>query len=217
MTDKNPWLTIPLADLEGHMAHPGVAQARLLSELFGEVVHCFSPRSVAVPGCAGGNGFDRIDPLVTTRVVGIDLNPGYILETKRRFSGTLPGLELHIGDIQSDEFFVSPVDLVFIALLFEYVDVGTALAKIRPILKVNGRMVTVVQLPNEAIPEVTPTPFESVRTLSSIMHLVLPDRLVQLAAAQGYRLIESRTVASAGGKRFQVQVFKVAKQERFTD
>ena len=34
----NPWLEIPLADYEGHMALPGVAQAALLAGRFGDVV-----------------------------------------------------------------------------------------------------------------------------------------------------------------------------------
>jgi hypothetical protein len=50
---NNPWLDVPLADYEGHMALPGIEQAQLLSDIFADVLAKFSPRSVAVIGCAG--------------------------------------------------------------------------------------------------------------------------------------------------------------------
>ena len=55
---NNPWLDVPLADYEGHMALPGIAQAQLLSDEFERVLANFSPVSVAVIGCACGNGLD---------------------------------------------------------------------------------------------------------------------------------------------------------------
>ncbi|RPI77037.1 MAG: hypothetical protein EHM45_10650 [Desulfobacteraceae bacterium] len=59
---KNPWLEIPLCDYEGHRALPQVAQARLLADVFARALGRYSPESVAVLGCAGGSGFERIDP-----------------------------------------------------------------------------------------------------------------------------------------------------------
>jgi len=57
------------------MAWPGVGQAQLLSDVFARAIEQFSPQSVAVPGCAGGNGFERIPPSVS-RVVGVDQKMG---------------------------------------------------------------------------------------------------------------------------------------------
>ena len=57
---KNPWLDIPLADYEAHMALPSVGQAALLGDLFAATVEAHRPESVALIGCAGGNGFERI-------------------------------------------------------------------------------------------------------------------------------------------------------------
>jgi hypothetical protein len=204
---KNPWLNIPLADYEGHMALPHVAQAQLLSDVFSGALDEFSPRSVAVLGCSGGNGFDRISAHITGRVVGIDLNPEYIRETRRRFNDRVPQLELFVGDVQMDVLDFSPVELVFAGLLFEHVDVGAVLTNIRPKLTANGKMVTVVQLPNARIPEVTPSPFESLRALSASMRLVPPELLEHLAAGHGFQLNGSRAIKSAGGKAFQVQTF----------
>ena len=38
MSADNPWLTIPLADYEAHMALPQVGQAQLLADLFAALV-----------------------------------------------------------------------------------------------------------------------------------------------------------------------------------
>src|SRR5215471_2052668 len=93
-TVSNPWLTVPLAEYEQHMASPEVGQLRFLSDLFAESLQCFQPQSVAILGIAGGNGLERIDPGVTRRIVGFDVNPDYLDVIRERFP-QLPGLELH--------------------------------------------------------------------------------------------------------------------------
>jgi ubiquinone/menaquinone biosynthesis C-methylase UbiE len=204
---KNPWLDIPLNDLEGHMSLPDVGQAQLLSDVFASALKEFLPQSVAIIGCSGGNGFDRISPDMTNRVVGIDINSLYIKETKKRFSGQPYTLELFVGDIQTAEFDFSPVDFVFAGLLFEYVDVDIVLAKISSMLAATGRMVTVVQLPNAKIPEVTPSPFTSIRTLSPVFRLVPPEVLKHKAVVHGFEQTATRASKATGGKTFMVQTF----------
>lgn len=203
----NPWLDIPLADLEGHMALPTVAQAQLLSDLFAEALVRYEPAAVAVLGCAGGNGFDRICPRTTQRVVGVDLNPEYLRTVHARFHDRLPGLDLYAGDIQKGAFGFPPVDLVFAALLFEYVDPDETLTRIRGMLSPTGVLVTVVQLAGEKVPEISPSPFTSLGSLASVMRLVPPESLHALARANGYNRIEARTVEASAGKQFEVQTF----------
>jgi hypothetical protein len=72
---NNPWLQVPLADYEAHMALPSVAQAQLLGATLHRVVSEFRPRSLAVLGVAGGNGLELIDPEIVGRLVAVDLNP----------------------------------------------------------------------------------------------------------------------------------------------
>lgn len=207
---RNPWLDIPLADYESHMALPDIGQARLLSDVFATALSKHAPRSVAVLGCAGGNGFDRIAREVTERVVGVDINPDYVLHARTRFDHRIPLLELLVGDVQKDELAFAPVELVFVGLLLEYVDAETVLAKIRGMLRPGGTLLTVVQLPSTTIAEITPSPFASLGALSSVMHLVPPKLLSQLAAAHGYHEIEAQTLAAANGKEFQIQSFRLA-------
>jgi ubiquinone/menaquinone biosynthesis C-methylase UbiE len=205
----NPWLDIPLADYEGHMSLPYVAQAQLLSDIFADALSKYSPRSVAVLGCAGGNGLERVSSEMTERVVGVDLNPEFVQQTRARFDRQVPVLELFVGDIQTDHFAFSPVELVFAGLLFEYVDAEVVLGNTRQMLRPSGTLLTVVQLPSAAIAEVTPSPFAHLSTLSSVMRLVPPERLRQLAEGHGYCETEERTVQASGGKEFQVQEFRL--------
>jgi hypothetical protein len=56
----NPWLDIPLEDYEGHMALPEIVQAQLLADELESAVHSHAPSSVAIVGCSGGNGVERL-------------------------------------------------------------------------------------------------------------------------------------------------------------
>jgi hypothetical protein len=67
----SPWLDIPLADYEGHMALPQIAQARMLADELESAVRLHAPSSVAIIGCSGGNGFERLIGKTVERVAPI--------------------------------------------------------------------------------------------------------------------------------------------------
>jgi len=205
---SSPWLAIPLADYERHMALAEVAQAQLLADVFAELLDTYRPQSVAVLGCAGGNGFERISAAVTKRVVGVDLNPAYIEALRARFHEQLPGLELIAGDIQSDVTTFAPVELVYAGLILEYVDVALVLGRVRSLLVPPGILGTVIQLPGAHANLVTPSSFASLQSLESCMRLVSPTDLTDMAAAAGYKQIGGRRLESGGRKQFQLQVFQ---------
>ncbi len=188
------------------MALPGFEQAQLLSDIFAGVLAKFSPRSVAVIGCAGGNGFDRIPPAIS-RVVGVDLNPRFVAETEARFRDRIENLELIVGDIQSHEVSFASVDLIFLGLILEYVNVESVMARMCSMLTARGHIVTVLQLPIVGHQQVSPSPFKSVHLVGEVMHLVPPARLQDAAEAHGCIQLESRNVVSQGSKQFQVQAF----------
>ncbi len=210
---RNPWLDVPLAEYEGHMALPRVAQAQLLAGVFERILKEHRPSSVAVLGCAGGNGFERIPTATTRRVVAVDLNPIYIEALRARFQRRIPGLELIVGDIQRGVK-CSPVELVYAALVLEYVDVKTVLERIRSLLTEGGRLATVVQLPSATSFPVTPSPFSSIQALAPFMRLVQPDGLKNLAETAGYQEITRWLEESLGGKQFQVQAFRLPMRNR---
>src|SRR5437762_817757 len=134
----NPWLTIPLADYEGHMGSADVDQSSLLSELFRAALIRHRPHSLAVLGCAGGNGFDQIDPSTTEQVLAIDINPGYTAELATRYQSRLPGLRVLTIDIQTAALPAMEVDLVHAGLVLEYVDVPCIIPKIAAMVAPGG-------------------------------------------------------------------------------
>jgi predicted TPR repeat methyltransferase len=205
MSAGNPWLRIPLADYEAHMALPQVGQAQLLADLFAAELHARSPSSVAVLGCAGGNGFEHAPS--SLRVVGVDVNPDYIAAARARFAHKLPRLELHVADLERTELRLEPVDLVFAALVLEYVDAVPVLERIGEWLAPHGTLTTVVQLASADAAEITPSPYTSLARLAPRLRLISPERLAQLAARSGLRALDARTVTVTGGKRFAVQSF----------
>jgi predicted TPR repeat methyltransferase len=205
MSADNPWLTIPLADYEAHMALPQVGQAQLLADLFATELRARSPSSVAVLGCAGGNGFEHASAAL--RVVGVDVNADYIAAARARFASRLPRLELHVADLEWAQLDLEPVDLVFAALVLEYVELESVLERICGWLAPRGTLTTVLQLPGAEAPEITPSPFTSLARLAPRLRLVSPERLVRLAAGSGLRASDTRTATATGGKRFAVQSF----------
>ncbi len=204
---RNPWLDLPLADYEAHMALPHVGQAQLLRELLGAALDEHVPRSVAVLGCAGGNGLEQAIARGLERVVGIDFNPDYVALARARFAHA-PTVELAVCDLETGAPDVAPVELAYAGLLFEHVDPARVLERLRRLLAAAGTLVAVLQLPSAAVDAVTPSPFVSLRSLSTVMRLVPPERLRTLAVERGYVPLDARTVATSGGKQLHVETFR---------
>jgi len=209
----SPWLNIPLAEYEGHMSLPGIGQARMLSDHFAEILAEYSPGSVAVIGCAGGNGLDRIRPETTTRIVTIDINPDYLRVLASRFTHRLPGLEPYVADVEVSLPAVEPVELVYAALLFEYVAPAPTFRNLAVLCRPRGSLVTVVQLPAGSLAPVSPSPYTSLNALAAVMRLIAPEVLVRHAAEAGFVLSSTRQVVLPSGKRFLAQVFSRSPDE----
>lgn len=210
----NPWLEVSLDEYEAHMSLPHVAQAQMLARLFGEALSEHRPASVALLGCAGGNGLEHVAADRVDRVVGVDLNPAFIDAARRRFEGRLPQLEFHVGDVQSEALSFAPVQLVFAGLLFEYVDVETALRRVREMLLPGGVLITVLQQPSEAQAAVSTSPYaERLSILSPLLRLVDPAAFAEAARAAGLAEEARQVEEPAPGKRFLVQTWREATPE----
>jgi SAM-dependent methyltransferase len=197
---KNPWLDIPLDDYEGHMSSADVGQLQTLNKLFKDAVQDLSPKSIAVVGCSGGNGFEHIDPSVTERVVGIDINSTYLSALHERYYSELPGLELKEQDFASPAFHIAPVEMVFAALVFEYVPLAEALGNVQRCLEPGGTLVAALQRPSASSSVVSKTPFRSLETLAPVMALVDPADFDRCCSALRLRQAKQETVALKQGK-----------------
>lgn len=209
MDMDNPWKSIPLSDYEGHMALPEIGQSTMLSGEFGKLLHDYRPKDVALIGCAGGNGFENGAKAGLSRLVGIDINSDYIERARERFSQEVVGLELYCADIEADLPTIQPVDVIFAALLFEYVDIEIALQNIKKLCKPIAILGTILQLPKAGAAAVSVSPFTSLEAVGTIMRLVPPQELREAAEAIGFASISERTIALASGKQFALQVFRM--------
>lgn len=205
----NPWNAIPLSDYEAHMALPMVGQAGLIANELARAVDAHRPASVAVLGCAGGNGLDRLIGSSARRVVALDINPSYAAAARARFGHRIDELEVIVADVENDSQVFEPVDLLYAALILEYVDLCRALSFMRRHCRQEGALVVMLQLPSE-IAEVTPSPYVSLRRLGPTLHLVAPAEFHRRAAESRFQAIGSRVVTASGGKSFSVEEFRAS-------
>ena len=205
----SPWLDIPLTDYEGHMSLPSVSQAEMLAKQFASLLAEFSPPSIAVIGCAGGNGFEHIRSESIARVVGVDINPVYIEALSSRYAKKLPNLELYVADVQQSPLPFEPVDFIYAALVFEYVELIPTLRNLKAVCRPNGVLAVVLQLPSESAAPVSPSPFTSLLSLAPAMNLVPPCDFLASASALGFEPLSSHQNSLPSGKEFVVQVFRV--------
>ncbi|MHB8816413.1 MAG: class I SAM-dependent methyltransferase [Steroidobacteraceae bacterium] len=172
------------------------------------LVRKYAPSSVAILGCAGGNGFERLIDTSVSRVVGVDINPRYIEAARQRYDGRVQGLKLQVGDIQTAARLFEPVDFIYAALVFEYVDVARTMSVLRRHCKLGGILAVLSQVPHKALPEVSPSPYTSLRLLEPGMHLLPHEELQRHATQIGFTPEDSRKILSPGGKQFIVDTFR---------
>ncbi len=189
----NPWLSVPLSDYEGHMGPGGVQQLQALSDLFARVLAFCQPESVTILGIAGGNGLERIDPLVTKRVAGVDINAAYLDEVRGRFGATVAGLDLFCADLgdAAGASLPRPSALVHAALVFEHTGLERCLD--RALLLVDprgGRFSVVLQLPSTIQAGVAKTGFASIGLLEDRFQLIDAASLQRLLRDEKGFLLE---------------------------
>ena len=160
---------------------------------------CRNCRSIVLPAKAG-----------VTRLVGLDINPTYIADAKARYAGRVMGLELYCADIEGLMPELRPVHMVYGALVFEYVDIAKALKNLRGICLSNGILAALLQLPKEGAASVSPSPFVTLKELSSIMRLVPPDDFRKVAEKLGFGFLSQKLITLESGKQFSLQLFKLS-------
>ena len=207
---SNPWLSIPASDYEAHMSSPAVLQSQFLSDAFRRALDRHRPTSVAVLGCATGNGFEHLARAPIRRVVAVDINPRYLEILRDRYGAALPGLEIVCADLPRCEIESGSLDLVWAALIFEYVDPKSLLQQAAAWLAPGGTVSAVLQLPVAGHSAVTETPFASLKQLEPILELVDPEELDRLAQLCGLRPESSRTAALVTGKAFHEADYRKA-------
>jgi SAM-dependent methyltransferase len=204
MSNPNPWCIVPAADYEAHMGPEGVDQLAPLSALFQEAYLGAQPDRLLVVGCGAGNGLEHVDPSVTRRVVGLDVNLQYLGICRQRFFHLGPRLELFCTAAAAWRSPPGAFDLVHAALVFEYLQPEPLVAQIAGWLAEGGAASVVLQLPGGEAPAPR---LKALEIITRARRLVAPEALTALFAAHGLTPRRARTVPLKFGQSFWCATF----------
>jgi SAM-dependent methyltransferase len=204
MATPNPWTVVPAADYEAHMGPAGVDQLAPLSQIFQEVYAAAQPDRLLLLGCATGNGLEHVNPAVTKRIVGVDVNLQYLGVARQRFFHLGPRLELFCSEAERFRAAAGSFDLVHAALVFEYLHPEPLVRRIAEWLADGGTCSVVLQRPGGAGPA---APSKAMRLIERAMRLVPPAELTALFEQARLPLRRSSTVPLRGEKSFWVGIF----------
>lgn len=207
-----PWLKVPLADYEAHMALPSVAQSQLLATTLQRLVSHYQPRSLAILGAAGGNGLQLVDSAIVRRVVAIDFNPDYLAVCESRHTASFSEFQPVIHDLSQGPPAIEPVECIFAGLVLEYLRLDVFCSYLSSLLTDGGTFATLLQLPSEGIPEVSVSPFSSLTQLQSAFSFVSPTHLNHLLAAQGFLRLSHEQIDLDTGKSFYFASYQLSKR-----
>ena len=198
----NPWLKISASDYVNHMSSLEVMQYQMINECFKTALDKYRPQKILVPGCTIGNGFEHINWTQVEKVTALDINENY-LQILRQNYGYHKNLEVVVKDIvqfNSNKKY----DLIFAALLFEYVDLRSTLKKIKEFMSENSVLYTIIQLQNKKVSMISKTKYKSLEQLSSIMKLVNVQEFYLAANVIGLKILSEKKITLKSGKSFQV-------------
>lgn len=193
----NPWLEIPFKDYEDHMREVG--QLQCLNALVKHYLWKHSPESFALLGCATGNGLEHVRP-TTRNAYAIDINPDYLAVVNERFKNHT-NIKTIEADIQKDQLPLENIDLIFLALVLEYVDPDKALSNIVDALSRRGTLLIVIQK-SKADAFVSNTGYTSLKKLKPISCEVDEEHIGSILRGRNLIKADRRIFEVSEGKSF---------------
>jgi uncharacterized protein (TIGR00369 family) len=182
----NVWNRIPLQDYELHMKHETVGQLHLLNTLTKKYLEKVNPEIVMILGIAGGNGLEHINNCITKQVYGIDINQNYLNETRKRFQGQIPNLYLINLDISAgNNDIIAKANLIWAALIFEYVELESSFEFIDNNLEENGHLIVTIQ-ENNGVSSVSQTGIETIKSTDKLFCNIAERELLSIADKFGF-------------------------------
>jgi SAM-dependent methyltransferase len=195
---KSAWLSTELEIYEKHVELETVGQAAAIRTAIQNAVEEYAPGNFLYLGCAGGNG---LDALAGTRVLGLDLNEGY-LEVARKRYGQISGMHFEQWDLNRGLPPGAIFELAFGALVFEYIEDLTGL--MRGLSKrINGQLVALILATRENAPAVAESPYrEALQPVGSEFRYLSVEGFVELAVECGFVLERREEIPLPAGKHF---------------
>jgi len=208
----HPWLKVPIADYEAHMALPSIAQSKLLAATLRRIVTGFQPRSLAILGAAGGNGLELVDPAIVRRVVALDFNPDYLEICTSRHSASFSEFQPIMHDLSQGPPTIIPVECIFAGLVLEYLRLDVFYSYVAALLVDGGIFATLLQLPSDGLPKVSPSPFTSLTGLQSAFSYVSPTQMRESLSAHGFSRLADENYTLDTDKSFHFASYRLTKR-----
>jgi len=202
---SSAWLNTSLDVYEKHVELEGVGQAAAIRGILADAVKQHRPGSLLYLGCAGGNGLEGLPKM---RVTGLDINASYVETARLRY----PGAEFRACDLNGNWPHIEPVEMVFGALVLEYLrDLRAALRGVHAALMPGGMFVAPLLQAGEGVPAVLPSPYvEQLAPLGDEYRTIEPEPFIAEAAGAGFTLEVRSERPLPSGKRFVVLALRRA-------
>ena len=199
--ESNPWLDIDISDYVNHMSSSEVGQYALINECFRHLIQKYNSEFIFVPGCTIGNGFEHIDWNKIEKITALDINPEFLNILGNRFPGERK-LEIVNTDFLNYNSNKNKYDLIFVALLFEYVSLSSALTKIKNMMKESSILFSIIQLPDENQSKVSKSKYKSLEKLGPYISLITVDEFEKELNESGFCIKWSEQRKLVNGKSF---------------
>jgi len=196
---NNPWETIALSDYENHMSLESVSQLQVLNRMMGEQLADYDADTVMILGIAGGNGLEHINKKKISRVYGVDVNPAYLAQCRKRYAALGDTLETICADLLDEHLQLPPAKLLMADLLVEYI--GCECFR-KVVGKVAPQVVTCIIQINTDDSFVSDSPYlHAFDGLKKIHHQMSEDGLTACMTGIGYRLSGTAEHGLPNGKK----------------
>jgi hypothetical protein len=210
---ENPWLGIDLLDYENHMGASNVLQAPMLAALMGDLVSAYTPHSLCILGVAGGNGLADLSRSSVKKVIAIDINPHYLEVCRRRYAMSFEHFVAVQHDLSSELPPVGTSDLVYAALIVEYIDQSRFAAYMCDLVAPRGVLVFVFQNRGVEITPISQTGISSLSRLTSVHTYVHIEEILEHLERRHFQILDRRVLEPAAGKSFTVLVTRAPECE----
>lgn len=172
----------------------------MINECFRTILNKYNPARIFVPGCTIGNGFEHINWKQVENVTALDINAEYLCMLRSNFQ------EKKLEIINEDLLKYNPVgkkyDLIFAALVFEYIDLSKSLTGLKNMMNKSSVLVSIIQLPHRYQNKVTLTKYKSLEKLNPIMNLLNAEKFKAALNESGLHIISEKEINLETGKSF---------------
>lgn len=195
----NPWKSIDLSDYENHMSSDNVMQLQVLNDMMKVQLNSYPVNSVMVLGVAGGNGLEHIDTHKYSAVYGVDVNPEYLQEVRKRYGNLGNILNCLCIDLSTESAKLPIAEFVVANLLIEYI--GYEFFK-NVIKQVKPKYISCGIQINTGEEFVSESPYlHSFDGLNSIHHQIETAELIEKMNSIGYHYLSADEYPLPNGKR----------------